>query len=182
VFHDGLDNVELTGRWIGFYRYRWEALGTYPIVAELIQSGGTITGEMYDQITEHSEYFNEFVDVIERDIPDEARRRMRQMIQRFGPRTVRNARLPDASDVEGKLRGSQLSFKKTYRGAMELSWSVDGATVASLRRDRHQVHYSGKLDLERMCIAGRWIIWQRGLLGWLLPPDAWGSFELYKKS
>jgi hypothetical protein len=182
MLNDGFDAIDVTGRWIGFYRYRWDALGTYPIVAELFQSGSTVSGEMYDQITEHSAYFSEFIEVIERDIPDETRRRMQQMVRQFGPETVRNARLPDASDIEGKVWGSHLEFKKTYRGAMEVSWSVGGVTLAAIRRDRHQVHYSGQLDRDRMCLTGKWTIWKRGLLGWLLPPDARGTFELHRKS
>ena len=53
---DGLEPIEVTGRWVGFYRHRWEQLGTYPIVADLCQTGEKITGEMYDQITDRSEY------------------------------------------------------------------------------------------------------------------------------
>ena len=36
---DGLEPVEVTGRWVGFYRHRWEQLGTYPIIAALCQNG-----------------------------------------------------------------------------------------------------------------------------------------------
>jgi len=34
----GLELVDLTGRWVGFYRHRWQQLGTYPIVADLNQN------------------------------------------------------------------------------------------------------------------------------------------------
>ena len=64
----GLELVDLTGRWVGFYRHRWEELGTYPIVADLNQNGTKITGEMYDQITERSDYLDEYVDLIGKDI------------------------------------------------------------------------------------------------------------------
>ena len=30
MIDDGLEPVEVTGRWVGFYRHRWEQLGTYP--------------------------------------------------------------------------------------------------------------------------------------------------------
>ena len=179
---DGLELVDLTGRWVGFYRHRWEQLGTYPIIADLSQTGDKITGEMYDQITERSDFVDDFVEVIGKDIASETRRRLEQTVRRFGTETVRNSRLPDTSDVQGRIKGSQVHFTKTYRGAMEVTWTVEERTVAAFRRDGHKVQYSGHLDRDRMCITGRWIIRQRGLFGWVLPPEGWGSFELYKKS
>ena len=103
----GLELVDLTGRWVGFYRHRWEQLGTYPIVADLCQTGTNITGEMYDQITDRSDYLDEFVELIGKDIAHEARRRLQQVVKRFGNETVRNARLPETSDIKGSIKGSQ---------------------------------------------------------------------------
>ena len=179
---DGLEPVEVTGRWVGFYRHRWEQLGTYPIIAVLCQNGDKITGEMYDQITNRSQYLDDFVEVIGKDIAYESRRRFEQVIGRFGTETVRNSRLPDTSDIQGKITGSHVQFTKTYRGALEITLTVGEEQVGSFRRDGHQVHYSGHLDRDRMFIAGGWIIRQRGLLGRFLPPQGRGSFELYKKS
>ena len=71
---------------------------------------------------------------------------------------------------------------KTYRGAMEITLTVGEKQVGSYRREGHKVHYSGHLDLGRNCITGRGTIRHWGLLGWILPPQAWGTFELYKKS
>jgi hypothetical protein len=116
---DGLEPVDLTGRWVGFYRYRWEQLGTYPIVAEIQQIGNKIAGEMYDQITERSD---DFVAVIGKDIAYESRRNMQQIISRFGTETVRNARLPDTSDIQGKVTDSHVQFMKSYR----VQWSSPG--------------------------------------------------------
>jgi hypothetical protein len=179
---DGLEPVELTGRWVGFYRHRWEQLGTYPIIADLCQTGDTITGEMYDQITERSDYLDDFVEILGEQIPTDTRRRFEQPIRQFGTETVRKSRLPDTSDIQGTLKGCQVQFTKTYRGTMEIILTVDENPVSSVRRDGHQVQYSGKFDRDRMCITGRWTISHMGLLGRLLPPHAWGSFELYKKS
>ena len=77
---DGLEPVEVTGRWVGFYRHRWEQLGTYPIIAVLCQNGDKLTGEMYDQITNRSQYLDDFVEVIGKDIAYESRRRFEQVI------------------------------------------------------------------------------------------------------
>jgi hypothetical protein len=111
---DGLEPVDITGRWVGFYRQRWEGPATFPIVAEIEQTANSITGEMYDQITEQSDDFVEFVKSIDKSITDESRRRLEAMISQIGPKSVRNSRLPDTSDLEGTVRGTQVEFTKSY--------------------------------------------------------------------
>jgi hypothetical protein len=59
--------------------------------------------------------------------------------------------------------------------------TVGEKQVSSPKQAGHNVRYSGHLDLEPMCIAGRWISYGR-ILGWILPPRDWGSLELYQKS
>jgi len=179
---DGLELVDVTGRWVGFYRHRWEELGIYPIIADLSQTGNRITGEMYDQITDRSNYLDSLLDICGRDISSEARWGLVTMIRRFGTETIRNSRLPDTSDIQGRIAGDRVEFTKAYRGAMEITCTVGEHEVSSFRREGHKVQYLGRLDLERRCIAGRWVIRYPGFLGWILPPQSWGSFELYKKS
>ena len=65
---------------------------------------------------------------------------------------------------------------------MEVTLTVQEEMIAASRRVGHKVQYAGYVDHDRMCITGIWSIRQRGLLGWILPPEAWGSFELYRKS
>jgi hypothetical protein len=179
---DGLEPVDVTGRWVGFYRHRWGQLGTYPIIADLNQTGNRITGEMYDQITDQSNYLDSLLAICGRDISSEARRGLEAMIRRFGAEIVGNSRLPDTSDIQGRIAGNRVEFTKTYRGVLEMAITVREHEVGSLRWEGHKVQYLGHLDLERICIAGRWVISHRGFLGWILPPQSWGSFELYKKS
>ena len=102
------------------------------------QTGDKITGEMYDQITDRSEYLDDFVEMIGKDIAYETRRRLQQMIRRFGTETVQNSRLPDTSDIQGRITGSHVQFTKTYRGAMEITWTVGEKQVASLPARRAQ--------------------------------------------
>jgi hypothetical protein len=179
---DGLEPVDLTGRWVGFYRHRWKQLGSYPIIANLSQTGGRITGEMYDQILDRSEYLNSLREICGKDISFEQRLSLGNMIRRFGSETVVNVRLPDTSDILGRITGSHVQFTKAYRGILNASWTVGEKQVLSFKRYGHKVHYSGHLDLEPMCIAGRWMITYGRILGWILPPQDWGSFELYRKS
>ena len=178
----GLELVDLTGRWVGFYRQRWEQLGTFPIVADLMQTGSGIKGEMFDQITAKSNCLEDLLEIYRDDLSDHVRQNWVNAIRQFGTEIVHNSRLPETSDIRGSIKGSRVQFVKSYRGAMEITLNVGEKQVGSLRRERHKVHYSGQLDLERMCITGKWTIAQWGLLGWVLPPQAWGTFELYKKS
>jgi hypothetical protein len=171
---DGFGPIEMTGRWVGFYRHRWEQLGTFPIIADLCQNGDKITGEMYDQITHRSDYLEDYAAIL-------GAHSLQDVIRQFGTETVRNSRLPDTSEIQGKITGSQVQFIKTYRGALEITLTVGEKEVDTFRRDRHQVHYSGDFDRDRMCIVGSWVISQWGLLGRFMPPQARGSFELYRK-
>ena len=70
----GLELVDLTGRWVGFYHgSEWEQLGTFPIVADLVQTGRKITGEMFDQITAKSNYLDDLLEVYREDLSDRVR-------------------------------------------------------------------------------------------------------------
>ena len=93
---DGLEPVDVTGRWVGFW-YGWEKPGRYPIVADLRQTGNMITGKMYDQIRERSDHFDKIAEILEKQMPNDVRRRFEQAFRRFGTGTVRISRLPDVS-------------------------------------------------------------------------------------
>lgn len=180
---DGLGMIDMTGRWVGFYRQRWEQLGTFPITAEIRQEGNRVTGEMYDQITDRSELLDTLVEAHRADIPLGKRLRLEAIIRRFGSGSiVVDSRLPETSDIEGTVGGDLVTFTKSYRGAVEFHWSVEGKEVGTVAREEHKVHYSGRLDREHMCLTGEWVIRRRGWLGRFLPPEGRGTFELYRKS
>jgi hypothetical protein len=180
---DWLDAVNLTGRWVGFYRYRSVELGTFPITAQIRQEGNRITGEMYDQITERSESLERQLEMMGDDISPGLKARLQQQIAQLGTgEIVVNSRLPDTSDIEGTVAGGLLRFTKSYRGSHTYYWSVGGRIVGAGERPHHKVYYSGRYDGEGRSIAGEWRIRMRGLLGRFLPPSARGAFELYKKS
>jgi hypothetical protein len=180
---DQLGPVEVTGRWVGFYRFRSEQAGIYPIIAEVCQTGDRIMGEMYDQITEKSDLIDSFLETFREDISSGARRSCERVMEQLGTRDVVVTRhLPDTSDIDGTIAGNRVKFTKAYRGSYDVIWTLKDRVVASGRRPRHMVYYSGHLDPEKMVIAGEWVIRRRGLFGWFLPPRSRGSFELYKKS
>jgi hypothetical protein len=178
-----LDAVNLTGRWVGFYRYRSAELGMFPITAQIRQEGNRISGEMYDQITERSESLLHQLDLMGDDISPGRRARLQRIMEQLGTgEIVVNSRLPDTSDLDGTLAGGLLRFTKSYRGSHTYNWSVGGRIVGAGERPQHKVYYSGRYDEEGRSIAGEWRIRKRGLLGRFLPPSARGAFELYKKS
>jgi hypothetical protein len=177
---DGLEPIDVTGRWVGFSQC-WEKPGRYPIVADLRQTGDRITGEIYDQLRDRADYFGNSVLIFGMQIPNDIRRNFEQVIRRFGTETVPNFHLPDRSEVEGKVTGSQVRFTKTYRG-LKTTWTVGEKEGGSFRREGHQVQYSGEFDRDRMCIVGSWGITQGRLLNRLLTPQARGGFELNRRS
>jgi hypothetical protein len=174
---------DLTGRWLGFYRYRSEEMGMFPITAEVRQSGRRIVGEMYDQVTERSELLDTLLDRFREDLTPRARVTIEAGIALLGTREIEvRTHLPDAADIDGVVDGDRIRFTKTYRGSYEAAWWVADRLVGAVERRRHRVQYSGQLDRERGMIVGQWTIRKPGPLGWLLPPEGRGAFELYRKS
>ena len=111
---DGLGRIDVTGRWVGLYRYRTEEAGTYPIIAEIRQNGDKFTGEMYDQITNRSSLLEEYLELFRDDIRAEPRRQLAMTVKRFGEgNVVVNSSLPETSDISGKITGSLVEFTKT---------------------------------------------------------------------
>ena len=110
---DGLEPINVTGRWVGFYRHRWEQLGTFPITAEIHQEGERITGEIYDQITDRSEVLDRLIEVCPEGISDWHRRRLEAMVKRLGTEAVGvSSRLPETSDIDGTVNGELVPFMK----------------------------------------------------------------------
>jgi hypothetical protein len=184
---DGLEPVDVTGRWVGFYRYRAEELGNFPIVAEIVQSGRGISGEMYDQITDRSDTLERFLETRGPELSLMQRQRLHGIVDRLGTSSIIvSTTLPDTSDIEGKIHGDEVRFAKTYRGACVYSSTIAGYDRATTRVERvvngHKVHYAGNLDRQQRVISGRWIIWKKGIISRMLRLKEWGTFELYMKS
>jgi hypothetical protein len=179
---DRFGSADLTGRWTGFYRHISEGMPPFPIVAELIQDGNRLSGEMYDQITEVSDTLERFLDVRRAEIPPMQTLQLEETIRLLGSRTMLvTYRMPDTSDIVGTIHGDQVAFTKSYRGAVVYEATIDGDPFKSKEVTGHKVCYSGRLESEGGFLSGRWIVWRRGFLSRLLPPKSWGTFQLYKK-
>jgi hypothetical protein len=180
---DGLGPIDMTGRWVGFYRYPLERLGTFPITAEFHQQGDRIIGEMYDQITVRSELLDTIIEFQRESLSLGHRLRLEKLIDQFGDgNVVIDSRLPETSDIDGTVVGSQVAFTKFYRGPMEFHWRAGLKELGTLRRADHKVYYAGRLDREKGFVVGEWTICRKGWLGRFLPPEGRGIFELYRKS
>ncbi len=105
---EGHEPVEVAGRWVGFYRHRWEQLGTYPIIADLCQTINKITGEMYDQVTDRSDYLDSLLEVYGNEVAIEVKHSLTTMIRQFGTETVLEYRPPDTSDIRGECGPSDI--------------------------------------------------------------------------
>jgi hypothetical protein len=180
---DGLDPLDLTGRWVGFYRHIYESFGAFPITAELRHEGRRLAGEMYDQVTDRTELLHAMVESYGERIAEHQRRKIEALIDHFGDRNVEfRSHLPESSDLAGSVRGDRVAFVKSYRGDYEIRVLVEGRENRTVTFPDHKVHYSGRLDRERGTIEGEWIIRWPGPLGRLLPPRNRGTFSLYRKS
>jgi hypothetical protein len=180
---DDFQDSAVTGRWTGFYRLPITRTDSFPLVAEIRQSGGRISGEMYDQVTDHSDDFRKVLAARGREIPLGLRLQINLLVLLNGSRSVGyRIRLPDTSDLQGTVRGERVKFTKVYRGTSLSETLVDGEVLSGQEKTGHRVHYSGHQDLVQGCITGRWSIRMRGIFGLILPPVVGGSFELYKKS
>jgi hypothetical protein len=134
---DGLEPVDVTGRWIGYYRYPSEEMGTFPIVAEIHQEGTRISGEMYDQITDHSDTLERILEIRRDEIRLVERAWLQAIVNHLGARSmIVTTRLPDTSDIRGKIQGDALQFTKVYRGTAIYNSAIEspsGATSAVSR-------------------------------------------------
>ena len=176
------ESTNLAGRWTGFYRLPITRIDCFPLVADIRQAGSRISGEMYDQITEYSDDFRKVLEARGNDMPLRHRLEIKLVLLLYGSRSVGfKVQLPETSDLRGTVRHDRVKFTKLYRGTMFSETIVDGDTVGGREKTGHQVHYSGRYNLEQGLIAGRWSIRVRGILGLLLPPVGSGTFELYKK-
>ena len=148
---DGFEPVDVTGRWVGV-SHAWEKPERYPIIADLRQTGDRITGEMYDQMRDRSDYFGTSVVVLGMQLPNEIKRNFEQVIRRFGTEMVPNSAPPDMSEIQGKITGSQVQFTKTYQG-LEITSTAVEKQIGIFRREGHKVLYSGEFNRDRMSIV-----------------------------
>jgi hypothetical protein len=147
----------LTGRWTGYYLQRDRR---FPITAELLQDGHSLSGSMRDESPESD--WSLFEVASHEGLPPGADEQIESSLRKMHPyepaRPIRYVfRLPPASDLKGRCRGHTVSFLKTYQGRSFSGYKV-GDKHVGVEREDHEVHYEGRLSPDGMVIEGRWWI------------------------
>jgi hypothetical protein len=169
--------MDLTGWWDGSYYQHDRA---HPISAELVQTGEHLTGSMRDEETDASS--SVFDVAFEAGLPPGADEqivaRLREAFPDAPATPIRYlTHLPSESALEGSIRGSSLSFLKTYQGTHYGGFAIGDRLVGHLT-ENHAVHYRGELSADGSEIEGRW---------WIDPPPesrerrTEGSFTLRRR-
>jgi hypothetical protein len=183
MVEDEFGPIDVTGRWIGFYCHRSELLGPFPIAAHLRQEEDRFHGEMTDEITDRSHFLETLIEAHRADHSALTRLLLGSMIRQHGEGVVEiETCLPEISEIRGRVRGGRITFAKKYRGVYEVMVFVSGNLLRTTSKEGHTVHYSGRLDPNRLKLTGQWVIRWPGWLGRILRPQARGTFELCRKA
>lgn len=147
----------LTGRWTGYYEQRNERRG---IEAELFEQGDCLQGIMRDAQTEFETSVYEMA--AECGLPPGADEVIVQALRHQFPESVRQPiralmTLPDESQLQGKIQGRTVLFRKTYQGEAFSGYRVGEARVG-VRVTGHAVEYRGALTEDDNQVEGIWWI------------------------
>ena len=147
------DDTNLTGTWVGDYSQHSRPS---PITAELVHSGDRLTGSMWDGTPDRTSTVFEVA--AEEGLPPGADEqivaRLREMFPDAPSSEIRYVtHLPPESALEGRVRGSTVTFLKTYRGDHFSGYKV-GDRLVGHRVSGHAVQYSGRLSPDGMEIEG----------------------------
>jgi hypothetical protein len=148
-----IDDIDLTGTWVGEYYQHDRA---HPIAATLVQAGEALSGSMRDgepdqdmSVTEATAGSGEDERIVAR---------LRQLFPDAPAAPVRViSHLAPESTLEGCVSGTGVYFVKSYRGACFGGYRV-GDRVVGRKVEDHVVHYSGRLGSGGREIEGRWWI------------------------
>lgn len=151
------NDTNLTGTWVGDYSQHGRPS---PITAELVHSGERLTGSMRDGEPDRTSTVFEVA--AEAGLPPGADEqivaRLREMFPDAPSSEIRYVtHLPPESALEGRVRGSTVTFLKTYRGDHFGGYKV-GDRLVGRRVSGHAVQYNGRLSPDGMEIEGRWWI------------------------
>lgn len=145
----------LTGTWVGEYFQHGQP---HPIVAEFLHEGDVLTGSMRDGTPDKDLSVTE---VTAGEAPGTDERVVATLRSMFPDQPAAPIRylshLPEASTLEGHVRGTGVTFLKSYQGSHYGGYKV-GDVVVGQQIDGHTVHYSGRLALDHNGMEGRWWI------------------------
>ncbi|MFO0889135.1 MAG: hypothetical protein U0790_08340 [Isosphaeraceae bacterium] len=165
---------DLRGRWTGHYHQHSRP---HPISLDLDQDGENLSGSMTDGDTDRD--LSVFEATAEAGMPPgEDERLVARLTELFPDAEADSIRyvshLPPRSSVEGRVRGSTISFIKRYEGTHFGGYRVGEHLVVHVD-EGHTVHYQGRLSPNGRELEGRWWIESDPSSG---RPRNEGTFEL----
>jgi hypothetical protein len=188
---DQQQQQSLTGPWQGYYVQNGSRR---PICAALTQEGEVLTGSMRDADTVHEETWSDAYTRV--GLPPTRKEELTQRVRRWvlgtsaaaagdsnptdNPKEAAPMKtvaiLPQASRLQGTVRGNTLEFVKTYQGAYYEGVDVGDRGAGQAKYD-HSVAYTGELSADQDTITGRWIIYQESVPNGFID----GDFVLQRK-
>jgi hypothetical protein len=147
----------VTGRWVGNY---FQHGRPQSIVADLVQAHQRLTGSMRDRETDFEYSITEWAN--EAGLPpggdEQIVDRLRLMFPDAPATPIRYVmHLPPDSELEGWVKGPEVSFLKFYMGDQYGGYLI-GDSVVGFQHAAHVVHYTGRLSTDGEAIEGRWWI------------------------
>jgi hypothetical protein len=149
--------LDLTGTWSGHYVQKDRSVG---IRAEILQRGASLSGRMWDEITEQVLTLAEFVALAgwPPHSDEKLLDRLRAQVDAPPGTPVHYlTQLPPETVLSGSLSGPRLRLRKRYCGPHFTGFRI-GDTLIGERISAHQVEYDGEVDAIGRVISGRWII------------------------
>lgn len=176
--------ADLAGAWSGHYLI-WGL--RRPITAAFAQRGDRLIGTMVDLEPVLEVPFALLVDQM--GLPTDTEHKTAERLRKLGHRDLGaspgdpadgpvrfESRLPPDSVLVGNVRGTAVSFRKTYKGSATSVLRVGARRHSTIRYD-HRVDYRGEISPDGRQVEGTWRIY-RGWSERLQLRDEAGAFFL----
>ncbi|RYG45618.1 hypothetical protein EON79_12210 [bacterium] len=174
------------GIWRGFYRDP-RSLRTadaddptphdFPIEAHFAVSGDHLTGTMTDLQPVKEFPYEILFERTKATLRPRDRAIGKIVIERY-PGTIVRSELPPESDLDGRVRGREATWMKTYRGDQVTTSLIPGRPPHETRAGGVGILYRGTLSEDGQTLKGTWEVRKKRFLGIYSTLEGRGEFEL----
>jgi hypothetical protein len=152
-----MPDADIDGLWTGYYLDRNEKHG---LVARFAQSGEELRGAMVDDVLRFEYPLDECARM--NGWSEDDLEAQRADVYSWAPDAAGEpitfvVRLPEQSEIDGRVRGQVVRFRKTYLGVAWQGWRV-GSYKFGDEYEPDPVEYDGTLSDDGTQIGGRWRI------------------------
>lgn len=161
--------MNLTGTWEGHYFHNWitgalvamdeSSEWAFPIRLHLTDEDSKLTGSMIDLRNEWQIGIKEYVEHLVPTLNWQDRMEYKRFLA-DNPISVLKVQLPRDSQIEGGIKGSNVTFTKTYDGTSSSTW-VFGSQEVTTKDKSFPVNYFGLVNAEGDLITGKFAVIQR---------------------